>query len=138
MNGSTSTAFHPRWLRRRVSTWWWLSRRSYLAFILRELSSVFVAWVIGYLLLVIQAVGAGPEAWQQFLTWSGRPMVLVLNGVSLAFIVFHAVTWFNLAPQAMVVHVAGRRLPGSVIAGGNFAAWAAVSALLVWLLAGGR
>ena len=34
-----------------------------------------------------------------------------------AFAVFHAVTWFNLAPQAMVVHVAGRRLPRFLIAG---------------------
>jgi fumarate reductase subunit C len=138
MEGASYTPYHPRWLRRRVSTWWWLTRRSYLTFILRELSSVFVAWVIVYLLFLIQAVGAGPDAWQRFLAWSGQPAVLGLNAVSLAFTVFHAITWFNLAPQAMVVHVLGRRVPGAAIAGANYAAWAAVSAWLVWLLAGGR
>lgn len=138
MDGSAYTMHHPRWLRRRVSTWWWLTRPAYLAFILRELSSVFVAWVIVYLLFAIHAVGEGPDAWREFLAWAGRPPVLVLNLVSLAFTVFHAVTWFNLAPQAMVVHVLGRRVPGFAIAGGNYAAWAAVSAFLVWMLAGGR
>ncbi len=36
------TPFHPRWYRARVSTYWWLKRRSYFVFILRELSSLFV------------------------------------------------------------------------------------------------
>jgi len=35
------TAYHPRWLRPHVSTYWWLRKRSYFAFILREISSVF-------------------------------------------------------------------------------------------------
>jgi fumarate reductase subunit C len=133
-----STLHRPRWLRRRVSTWWWLQRGSYLVFILRELSSVFVAWVVVFLLFLIQAVGEGADAWRQFLLWSARPAVLALNAVSLAFTVFHAITWFNLAPQAMVVHLFGRRVPGIAIAGGNYLAWAAVSAFLFWLLAGGR
>ena len=30
--------YHPRWLRPQVSTYWWLERRSYFVFILRELS----------------------------------------------------------------------------------------------------
>ena len=39
---SNYTEFHPRWYRRRVSTYWWLKQRSHLAFILRELSAIFV------------------------------------------------------------------------------------------------
>jgi len=34
---------HPRWYRKRVSTYWWLQRWEYLRFVLREISSVFVA-----------------------------------------------------------------------------------------------
>jgi fumarate reductase subunit C len=120
-----------------VSTWWWLARAAYLRFILRELSSVFIAWLIVFLLLMVRAVSQGPGAYGAFLDWSRRPGVLVLNTVSLGFAVFHAVTWFNLAPQAMVVHVQGRRLPGVVIAASNYAAWVAASALLAWFLVGG-
>ena len=131
------TEFHPRWHRTRVSTYWWLQRWSYLAFILRELSSVFIAWFVVYLLLLVRAVIQGDSRYQQFLGWSGSPVVLLLNLVSLGFVVFHTVTWFNLAPQAMVVRLRGQRVPGTWIAASNYAAWALVSALVAWLLLGG-
>ena len=38
------TLYHPRWYRRRVSVWWWLQKRSYTGFVLRELTSIFVAF----------------------------------------------------------------------------------------------
>ena len=131
------TEYHPRWYRPRVSTWWWLKRRPYLAFILRELSSVFVAWSVVFLLLLVAAVSGGEDGYRQFLAWAGGPLVVLLNAVSLLFVVFHAITWFNLAPKAMVMRWQGRRVPGAWIAASNYAAWALASALLVWLLRGG-
>jgi fumarate reductase subunit C len=119
-----------------VSTYWWLRRRSYLAFILRELTSIFVAWFVVYLLLMIRAVARGGEAYQQFLTWAAQPAMLVLNVIALAFIVFHAITWFNLAPQAMVVHVRGRRVPARAITAANYAAWIVASLAIGWLVLG--
>ena len=38
------TEYLPRSYHTRVSTYWWLKRWAYLKFILREASSVFVAW----------------------------------------------------------------------------------------------
>ena len=130
------TAHHPRWIRTRVSTYWWLRRGSYLAFILRELSSIFVGWFVVYLLMLVRAVSRGASDYQAFLGWSGKPAVLLLNVVSLFFIVYHAITWFNLAPKAMVVRVGGTRVPGFLIAGSNYLAWAMASALVGWLLLG--
>jgi fumarate reductase subunit C len=135
--GPGYTEYHPRWFRPRVSTYWWLKRRSYVAFILRELSSIFVAWFVAYLLLLVRAVGDGESSYRQFLGWSGRPVVLFVNVVGLIFVVFHAITWFNLAPQALVVHVRGKRVPGALIAASNYLAWAAASVLVVWLVLGG-
>jgi fumarate reductase subunit C len=138
MNESPAyTPYHPRWARPHMSTYWWLKRRSYFAFILRELSSVFIAWFVVYLLFLVRAVSQGDSSYQQFLGWSGRPAVLGLNVVSFFFVVFHAVTWFNLAPRAIVVSFGGRRVPGSLIAGANYLAWAGASALAAWLLLGG-
>jgi fumarate reductase subunit C len=130
------TEYHPRWIRTRVSTYWWLQRGSYLAFILRELSSLFVGWFVVYLLLLVRAVSQGESAYQEFLGWSGRPAVLALNIVSVCFIVYHAITWFNLAPKAMVLHVGATRVPGFLIAGSNYLAWAMASALVGWVLLG--
>ncbi len=135
--GPVYSEYHPRWFRPRVSTYWWLSRRSYLAFILRELSSIFVAWFVVYLLLLVRAVSQGDASYQQFLDWSARAPVLLLNVVTLFFLVYHSITWFNLAPQAMVVHVGPRRVPALVIAGSNYLAWVVISAILAWLLLGG-
>ena len=65
--------YHPRWLRRRVSTYWWLEKRSYFAFVLREGSCLFVAWFVFYLLLLVRAVLQGEAAYQELLAWSARP-----------------------------------------------------------------
>jgi fumarate reductase subunit C len=128
--------YHPRWIRRRTSTYWWLGSLSYLAFILRELSSIFVAWFVVYLLMLIRAIGQGEGGYQDFLAWSANSLVLLLNVVSFLFIVFHAITWFNLAPKAMVVRVGTTHVPGFVIVGSNYLAWAGASALILWLLLG--
>lgn len=128
------TAFHPRWLRSRTSTYWWLQRSSYLAFILRELSSIFVAWFVVVLLLLVRAVSQGEATYRDFLAWSGTPLILLLNHVTLLFIVFHAITWFNLAPSAIVVRLGKRAVPGVLIAASNYAAGIVVSGLLAWLL----
>jgi fumarate reductase subunit C len=131
------TAYHPRWYRPRVSTFWWLRRRSYVVFVLRELSCVFVAWFVVYLLLLVAAVSQGEHAYQRFLDWSAAPWMVLLNVVALFFVVFHTVTWFNLAPRAMVVRLGGRRLPPRMIAVGNYAAWALLSVFVAWIVLGG-
>jgi len=130
------TEFHPRWYRPRMSVFWWVGRRSYLLFVLRELSSVFVAWSVVFLLLLVHAVGQGGTQYRRFVDLSGNPWMLALNAVTLVFVVFHAITWFNLAPQAMVVRLRGKRVPQSRIAGAHYAGWALLSALAAWLILG--
>ena len=130
------TPYHPRWLRRRVSTYWWLEKGSYFAFILREGSCLFVAWFVVYLLLLVNAVSQGPGSYARFIEWSATPWVWALNGVSFLFIVYHAVTFFQAAPQAMVVHIGRNRVPGYQVMVGHFVAWALASVSVVWLLLG--
>jgi fumarate reductase subunit C len=128
------TEFHPRWYRKRMRTLWWLHRRSYLLFALRELSCVFVAWFVVFLLLLVHAVGAGKREYDRFLDWAANPWVITVNIITLLFVVLHAVTWFNLAPKAIVVRTRGGRVPSSLVAGVNYLAWAVVSAVLAWLI----
>ncbi len=128
------TEYLPKSYHPRVSTYWWLTRWVYLKFILREASSVFVAWTVILTLLQIRALAAGPARYAEFQDWLRSPLLLALNAVSLFFVVFHAVTWFNLAPKAMVVRVGGRRLPNLAISAPNFAAWAVLSAAVAWIL----
>lgn len=46
----------PRAYRPEMSRLWWLGRRSYVFFVLRELSSIFVAWSVVFLLLMVRAL----------------------------------------------------------------------------------
>jgi fumarate reductase subunit C len=111
-----------------------LRKRSYVAFILRELSSVFVAWSVVFVLLLVRAAGKGSGSYADFLAWADTPWVVVLNVVTLAFIVYHSVTWFRLTPKAMVVRLRGRLVPGAAIAGSAFAGWVVVTLFVSWLL----
>jgi fumarate reductase subunit C len=119
---------------RPVSTWWWTRKRSYFVFVMRELSSIFVAWFVVYLVLFIYAVGRGQAAYQSFLDRASSPLVTVLNVVALVFVLLHTVTWFNLTPQAMAVRVGGRRVPAWQIVAGQYAGLAVVSGFVFWLV----
>lgn len=131
------TDFHPRWYRVRVSTYWWLTKWSYMKFVLRELSSIFVAWFVVLTLLQIRCLSQGPEAYARWQEWMRNPFLIAGNVVTLFFVLWHTVTWFNLAPRAMAVRVAGKRVPALLIAAGNYLAWAVVSVILAWIILGG-
>jgi fumarate reductase subunit C len=126
----------PRGYRRRVSTWWWLRKWAYFAFVMREMSSVFVAWSVVWLLGLLRAASLGDVSYRRFLDFSSSAPMLVVHLVTVVFLVYHTITWFNLVPQVMVVRLRNKRVPGLVLAGSNYVAWAVVTAGLVWLLVG--
>ena len=56
----------------------------------------------------------------------------MLHTVAFFFVLFHAMTWFNLAPKAMVLRLGGKRVPDSVISRPNYFAWLVASAVVAW------
>ena len=126
------TAHRPRRYVKGVPIFWWVRKLNYSRFILRELSSVAVAAYAVVLILLVRAVAAGPAEYHEFMEVFQSPTSVGLNIVALAFVLFHAVTWFNLAPRAMAVHLGGKRVPGGLIAASNYAAWVLASATIAW------
>jgi fumarate reductase subunit C len=120
--------------RPRVSTWWWTRKRSYFVFVMRELSSIFVAWLVVYLLMFLYAVGRGATAYEDFLDWASTPWVVALNVVALLFLALHVVTWFILTPQAMLVKLGSRPVPAALVIASQYAALLVVSAIVFWLV----
>jgi len=119
---------------RPIPLFWWLERPSYLLFVLRELSSVFVAWFVVYLLLLINAVSSGPAQYERFVDRSGHWWVVVINLIALGFVLLHAVTWFGLAPKAIVVQLRGRRVQPRLIAVAHYLLWLVLSAIIAWVI----
>jgi len=128
------TLYHPRWYRRRVSVWWWLQNRSYALFVLRELTSVFVAFFAVVYLWQLRALVQGPDAYAQVLARLRTPLFLTLDTIAFLFVLFHAITWFNLTPKAMVVRLGGKRVPDGLILGLHYAAWVVLSAAVAVIL----
>ena len=124
---------HVTW-RRPVSTWWWLRKRTYFVFVMRELSSIFVAWYVLFLLLLARSLDRGDAAYARFLDWAASPVIVTINVVAFAFIVLHTVTWFSLTPQAMALRVRGRPVPGWLIIGVQYVGLAVVTAFVWWLV----
>ena len=128
------TRYLPKTFRSRISIYWWLGRWSYLKFILRELSSVFIAWFVILTLVQISALKRGPADYMEFQEWLRSPILVALNALSLCFVIFHAVTWFNLAPKATAIRIRGKRVSSLLIAAPNYVAWLAISAAIAWLI----
>src|SRR5262245_3729856 len=120
--------------RRPVSTWWWMRKRSYFVFVMRELSSIFIAWFVVYLLMFVYAVGQGESAYEDFLDWAGSPWVVALNLVASVFLVLHVITWFSLTPQAMDVRMRGQKVPAAAVIASQYAGLVVVSAFVIWLV----
>ena len=123
-----------RTYRRPVSKWWWVGRRTYFVFVMRELSSIFIAWFVVFLLLLVAAVGRGGAAYKGFLDFAANPLVVAVNVVTFLFVVLHTVTWFSLTPQAMDVRLDGRKVRGFHILAGQYTGLVVVSLFILWLV----
>jgi fumarate reductase subunit C len=131
------TPYHPKWYRRRMPVLWWLKDRAYVKFVLRELTSVFVAFFALLSLWQLRALAQGPDAYAQFLARLKTPFFLTVDIVALVFVLFHTITWFNLTPTAMVVRVRGKRVPDKIIAGSNYVVWVLLSGIVAWIFTRG-
>ncbi len=120
--------------RRPMPATWWLLNRAYFLFMVRELTSVFIAVYVILLLILLSKLRAGPEAYAHHLRFLATPGMIVFHVVALAAAIFHTVTWFNILPSVLVVRVGERRVPGASLAGANYAAWIAISILLAWIM----
>lgn len=131
------TRFHPRWHRERMPIFWWVRKAAYAKFITRELTSVAVAYGALLLLFQVWAAGQGGDAYARRTAWMSHPAAVGWHVFVLVALLFHTVTWLNLAPRALVVKLGKTRVPDRAVLLGHYAAWAAISAAVAWLVLGG-
>jgi fumarate reductase subunit C len=124
------TQYQPKAYKPRMSAYWWLDRWPYLRYAIREASSFFVAYFAVVILIQIAALNAGPGHYAGFQACLRSPFMIILNALALAFISFHAVTWFILVPRVMVRQIMGRPLPNAVASVPNFLVWFGVTVIV--------
>src|SRR5450631_3162003 len=116
---------------RQIERSWWLHRPRYVAYMIRELTSLFVGLYCALMAVGLVRLSQGHAAWDGFVTALTSPLGVVVQLVCLVFAVYHSVTWFALTPKAMPLMIRDEPVPGMVIVGAHYAAWAAVSGIVL-------
>jgi fumarate reductase subunit C len=115
---------------------WWLTNRAYFLFMVRELTSVFIAAYLVLFLLMLRKLAVGREAYEAYLRLLATPGMLAFQLLALAAALFHAITWFNLTPMGMAVRLGGKRVPSVIVAGFSYATWFGVSIVVASIVLG--
>jgi fumarate reductase subunit C len=112
---------------------WWLKKRNYKLYILRELTAVFIAGYALFLLELLYRAGQGPDAFVRLLQAVESPVGIALHLIVLAMSVYHTVTWFSSLPKAKVFWRGEERVSRALIVAPQYVVWVAASLLVVWI-----
>ncbi len=121
--------------RRPMPATWWLRNRKYFMFMMRELSSVFVALFVLLYLYAFFLLSKGPVVYGEFQKSLRSGGFIAFYVVALLFAVYHSCTWFRLAAKIQVVRLGRWTVPGSLVTAGAFAGWVVVSAAVITFFA---
>jgi len=109
---------------------WWLRRRGYLLYMLREFTPVGIAaWMILFM-VEIARMRQGAAGYQPL----GGPLFVVISIVCLALALWHSYTFLSLAGLIMRIPVGDRTVSPRLIVRGMFGLLAVVTALIAGLL----
>ncbi|WP_373496816.1 hypothetical protein [Aquiflexum sp.] len=120
--------------KRHIHILWWTNRWIHIKFIARELTSICVAAYSLILLFFVKAVLTGPESYEAMMSFLVSPLAIIIHVLLLGGLLFHSITWFNLAPKAMVIKMGDKNIPGILIALANYVGWFVISILLFVLI----
>lgn len=123
-----SKMYHPH-----MPTIWWFRKWNYFFFLLRELTSVFIAVFLVVYLIQIYNINQGADAYMVFSDQFKSNGWIAFHVVALIFAVFHSLTWFKTAAIILSPKVGGWVMPPWMVVAGHIAAWLAVSAMVLIL-----
>ena len=109
---------------------WWLKRKSYFMFMVRELTCLFVGGYALFLLILASRLGAAED----FSVLLKNPLWIVFQVVALPMVLYHTVTWLNLTPKVLVIWRGESRVSPLLIAGAHYVAWLVVSVIVLWIV----
>ena len=100
MNANPSyRKYHPKSYRKRIPILWWTRKRAHIKIILREFTSVFVAFYAIMLLIQISAISRGSDSYDAFLQWLQTPGSLILHFIAFFISTFSTVSRGSVLPR---------------------------------------
>ncbi len=120
---------------RKMPATWWLRKKSYFFFMLRELSSLFIALFLVVYLVQLYQLTKGTDAYIAFTQKLASPGWILFHVVVLLFALYHSVTWFQSTAVVLPIRLGERSVPRQMITALHIGAWAVVSlAVLILFL----
>ncbi len=116
-----------------ITATWWLKKRPYTLFMVRELTAVFVGVYALLLLVMLYRASQGPIEFALFVEGLKSPLSIVLHIAVLIMAMYHSITFFNLSGAVMRIWRGEERVPGVMIVAPNYVAWIAVSVVVAWI-----
>ena len=117
-----------------VPATWWLKKRVYLLFILRELTSVFIAAYLVLVLVLLHKISVGRLAYEAYFQFLANPGMITFHVIALVAALYHTYTWFILVPNIVIVRVSRIRVPKSIVSGVHFIGWIVISIVIAWIV----
>jgi fumarate reductase subunit C len=114
-------------------TTWYFRQPRYMRYMSREITSIFVGAYCVLLVVGLQRLSQGQAAWEAFLLGLRSADSIVFHLLALVAATYHAATWFNATQKAMPVQIGEDFVPGNVISGAHYVAWAVLSAVILYL-----
>lgn len=103
---------------------WWLKKPTYVLYMIREFTAVFVALFCFLHLVYFLFLGSTRVDFEKAFA---SPFLIGLHCVILLFAVYHSVTWLGLTGVIQVVKVGGKRISPRLVSAGAIAGWLVVS-----------
>lgn len=119
---------------RPVQSNWWLQKRSYTLFMVRELTSAFIAGYSIFLIVLVRKASHGIETFTAFCEALKSPLSILLHLLVLSAALYHSITWFNLTPKIMAFWRGEEKVSDAAIQGVNFVLWLVASAVVAGIV----
>ena len=111
---------------------WWLRKRHYFLYVVREFTALPMALWLLWLLWEIKSAGAGPTAYQPPKSIG----FVIFSVICFAFATYHSYTFLKLAGVIMHLKVFDKPVPSRAIVLTMFSLWALASLVIGAVLIG--
>src|SRR5216684_4568659 len=129
---AASAGAAPRVYKPEMPRGWWLRRRHYFLYMVREFTAVpMAAWLL-WLLVEIQRAANGPKGYYP----AASPAFIVFSIICLGFATYHSVTFLSLAGVIIHLRFMGKPVPPRAIVATMFGLWLVASVVIAAVLIG--
>lgn len=128
---------YPELPRKRVSAGWWLSNRHYTLYMIRELTSFFVAAFSLLYIWQVAQLASNPAGYNSYLSLLRNPVMVLFSIIALGFALYHSVTWFYLTGKVQPLKIGKMKTTAWQALVANLVLLAIISYLVIRIFIGG-